>query len=125
MSNYIVNIGETIVDILLNATGTIGNVSNINNWQLILDANNFNTWTPALTTGQTIIIPDSVQIQTNVLNELQNNKACNNLSITQENFQSQIDALILEFMPPEILIDENGAIILDENGLQIVNEQLT
>jgi hypothetical protein len=125
MSNYIVNIGETITDVLLNSTGTIGNVSNINNWQLILDANNFDTWTPALTAGQIIIIPDSVQIQTNVLNELQNNKACNNLSITQENFQSQIDALILEFMPPEILIDENGAILLDENGLQIVNEQLT
>jgi hypothetical protein len=125
MSNYIVNIGETMTDILLNATGTIGNVSNINNWQLILDANNFDTWTPSLTAGQIIIIPDSVQIQTNVLNELENNKACNNLSITQENFQSQIDALILEFMPPEISIDENGAILLDENGLQIVNEQLT
>ena len=125
MSNYIVNISETITDVLLNSTGTIGNVSNINNWQLILDANNFDSWTPILTAGQIIIVPDSVQIQTNVLKDLQNNKACNNKTITQEYFQSQIDALILEFMPPKILIDENRAIILDENGLQIVNEQLT
>lgn len=58
---YTVRTGETIVDVCLNATGTIAN------WEIILNANNFTDWTPDLFVGQQILIPDAVEIQNNVL----------------------------------------------------------
>lgn len=58
---YTVRTGETIRDVCLNATGTI------DNWEAILTANNFSEWVPTLTSGQKIIIPDTVEIQNNVL----------------------------------------------------------
>lgn len=61
---YTVKDGETISDVVLNATGSINNLDSI------LTANNFTEWVPTLTTGQTIIIPTTVVIQPNVLRDL-------------------------------------------------------
>ena len=51
--NYIVRNGETFSDVCLNATG------DINQWEVILKANNFTDWVPDLYPGQSIYIPDS------------------------------------------------------------------
>ena len=47
---YIVSQGETIVDVVLNATGSL------DNWETILNANRFTDWNPDLYVGQEIII---------------------------------------------------------------------
>src|ERR1017187_5263167 len=47
---YIVSTGETIVDVVLNATGSL------DNWETILNVNNFTDWNPDLYVGQEIII---------------------------------------------------------------------
>ena len=57
--NYIVRNGESIADVVLNATG------NIQNWKVILETNGFSEWTPILHAGQIIIIPDTVIMQPN------------------------------------------------------------
>lgn len=61
--NYIVGVGETIRDVVINATG------NFDNWDTILEANEFNDWTPPLLPGQSIIIPDDVIIDSNTLQD--------------------------------------------------------
>ncbi len=61
---YTVKLGETITDVLLNTTGTINNIS------AILEANELTTWTPELTPGQILIIPDGLEIQDNVLQQM-------------------------------------------------------
>lgn len=99
MSNYIVKEGETITDVLLNATGTI------NNWFLILEANSFLEWTPKLIAGQSVIIPDTVEVQTNVLRALQLYPACNNTGIN--NLSTQIQELISNFTPPTQLFEDD------------------
>ena len=48
---YVVRGGETIKDVVINATGTI------DNWDVILTANDFTDWVPSLIVGQKIIIP--------------------------------------------------------------------
>ena len=58
--NYIVKVGETIRDVVINATGDL-----TDNWDKILTANGFTDWTPVLTPGQSIIIPDNVVIDAN------------------------------------------------------------
>lgn len=65
-SVYIVRWGESIGDVALNSTGSTS-VANLN---LILDANNFDNWSPTLTSGQAIIIPDGVTIDQNALRQL-------------------------------------------------------
>jgi phage tail protein X len=95
---YTVKQGETIVDICLNATGTI------NNWSLILDANNFTSWTPLLFAGQNVTIPDGVEMQTNVLRGLLLYPACNNNQ--NRELSSQISELISKFTPPTNLFED-------------------
>lgn len=73
MSNYVVRSGETIVDVILNATGNL-----MDNWSDVLDANSFTSWTPTLYVGQVIIIPDNAIIQPNILNILKSYPSCNN-----------------------------------------------
>jgi hypothetical protein len=71
--NYTVRVGETIRDVIINATGSIiatdpsGNI--VDNWDLILDANGFTDWTPDLIPGQQIVIPDTVFIDQNTLTD--------------------------------------------------------
>jgi len=48
---YVVRGGETIKDVVINATGTI------DNWDAILTANDFTDWVPSLRVGQKVIIP--------------------------------------------------------------------
>jgi hypothetical protein len=72
---YTVRNGESICDVVLNATG------NIDNWELIIDFNGFDTWTPSLEVDQVIEIPDTVVFQPNVLRILDKYPSCNNSNI--------------------------------------------
>eukprot|EP01037_Dinobryon_pediforme_P011474 gene11474-11570_t len=74
MTPYVVQYGETIGDVIFNATGNIGN------WSLILEANGFDTWTPVLNAGDVIIIPDTVVNDLNTLRQLADYPA-NNASV--------------------------------------------
>lgn len=56
---YTVQVNETIRDVVINSTGSM------KNWDAICQANGFLTWTPTLVAGQSVIIPDSVSIDTN------------------------------------------------------------
>jgi len=113
LRTYTVQAGETITDVCINATGTI------NNWGLICDANGFNTWTPTLTAGQVIIIPDAVEMQTNVLYELNQRPVCNN-SVPD----SKINDVINEMINPTPPVTSNifagtspdGLILLSTDG---------
>lgn len=71
MSNYKVKPGESINDVVLNATGTLVNLD------AVLTANNFDSWTPVLYAGQLIVIPDSVSIDANALRNTQAYPVCN------------------------------------------------
>lgn len=75
--NYIVKSGESIVDCVLNSTGSL------DNWESIIDINNFSTWTPDLNVGQVIIIPDDAVIQPNNLSIL-NIYSSNNNSLAAD-----------------------------------------
>lgn len=70
-SNYSVKPGETIGDVVLNATGSIVN------WDQILEDNGFDDWTPDLAPGQQIAIGDELQIDANPLRQLQQYPLCN------------------------------------------------
>jgi phage tail protein X len=76
MGYYTVKIGESFSDICLNSTGSLLN------WDAILQANGINDWTPSLSVGQQIYIPDGVnttlQLQSNVQRILSKYPACNN-----------------------------------------------
>lgn len=72
MSNfYIVKPGETIGDVVLNSTGSFSN------WDIILEANAFDNWTPEVISGQKILIPDTVNKDQNTLRQLSSYPACN------------------------------------------------
>lgn len=71
---YQVREGETIGDVVMNSTG------NIANWPMILDANGFNDWTPALAAGQILTIPATVISNPNGLRQLAKYPA-NNASV--------------------------------------------
>jgi len=117
-SIYTTKQGETITDVLINATGTI------NNWELVIDANDFDTWTPILIAGQSIIIPDSVEIQTNILNSLAGNLACNNLQITD--FDDQLTVLLNLFAPAVFFIDEtSGKYVISEDSIPLIKETIS
>lgn len=113
MNNYIVKEGETITDVVLNTTGSI------DNWNAILEANSFTDWVPSLIAGQSIIIPDTVVIQTNVLREMQIYPACNNSGIN--NLQTQIDELISRLSKPTKLFEDENEFIF-EDGVDYIYE---
>lgn len=72
MSTYTVKPGETITDVVINSTG------NIDNWDAILTANEFEDWTPELAAGQVIQIPDDlVVVDQNTLRAVQSYPICN------------------------------------------------
>ena len=72
MSSYIVKAGECFSDVVLNATGTLLN------WDSILEANGYEDWTPILTPGQVLIIPDGLQTDVNTIRGLSIYPAVNN-----------------------------------------------
>ena len=73
--NYIVRNGETFSDVCLNATG------DINQWEVILKANNFTDWVPDLYPGQSIYIPDSAITKASLKTILTKYPANNNADI--------------------------------------------
>lgn len=84
-SNYIVKVGESIGDVVMNTTGSI------NNWDVILTANGFDSWVPELQAGQAILIPDNVVIDQNTKRQLDSYPAANN---TVNDVFQQIDNLV-------------------------------
>lgn len=92
--NYIVKVGETIGDIVLNSTGSL------NNWDVILTANGFTTWTPELIAGQSILIPDNVAIDQNTKRQLVDYPASN---ISVNDVYDQIDSIISQLSDNWIL----------------------
>jgi hypothetical protein len=68
---YTVKAGETIGDVVMNATGSF------NNWNVILAANNFSEWAPTLAAGQLVFIPDTVAIDQNTKRQLASYPASN------------------------------------------------
>lgn len=71
-SFYTVGVNESIRDVVTNSTGSIlGSPTFSGNWDAILTANSFDTWTPLLVAGQQILIPDTVVIDTNTLNQME------------------------------------------------------
>lgn len=83
--NYIVKAGDTIGDVVMNATGSL------NNLDAILTANDFTTWTPDLLAGQSILIPDTVVIDQNTKRQLSIYPASN---VSVNDVYGQIDGLI-------------------------------
>jgi hypothetical protein len=55
--NYTVTYGQSITDAVINSTGTISA------WSQTLDDNNFNDWTPSLSSGQVLYISNIVNTQ--------------------------------------------------------------
>ena len=83
--NYIIKPGETIGDVVLNSTGSF------NNWDTILSSNGFTTWTPILTAGQSVLIPDTVAIDQNTKRQLASYPASN---VSVNDVYGQIDAIV-------------------------------
>lgn len=80
MSTYIVKEEESILDVVENSTGARIGPNGVDNWEIIVTANNFDTWTPDLVAGQVITIPDDqVDLDPNILRQLQTYPVCNNL----------------------------------------------
>jgi hypothetical protein len=90
---YTVSQGETIVDVILNATGTL------DNWETILNANGFTDWNPTLYVGQEIII-EYLDLQNNNIIQflsypLNNDSGINDLDEQISNLISNFDTTIL------------------------------
>jgi hypothetical protein len=85
MNIYQVKSGETISDVVMNGSG------DISEWFNIIDANDFNDWTPILFADQIINIPNIKNSQ--IVKELQL-EPCYNITL---NVTSQINSLISIF----------------------------
>lgn len=86
MSTYAVKVGETITDVVVNATG------NLDNWDVILTANGFEDWTPQLVAGQLVQIPDDlVVVDQNAQRQLATYPICNS---AVSNILDQIDQIV-------------------------------
>ena len=86
--NYIVKVGETIGDVVMNATGSF------NNWDVILTANGFTEWAPALAAGQSVIIPDNVFVDQNTKRQLTSYPASNiSVSDVYDQIENIVDQL--------------------------------
>lgn len=58
-------------DVVINSTGSLANnTDTLKNWDLICQANGFTDWTPLLTAGQVLIVPDTVAIDSNTLTQV-------------------------------------------------------
>lgn len=80
MSTYTVKQGDTILDVVENATGARIGPNGIDNWDVIVTTNGFDSWTPDLVAGQLVAIPDDlVDPDPNILRQLKTYPVCNNL----------------------------------------------
>ena len=106
---YTVKQGETITDVVFNATG------NLLNWSLILDANGFTDWTPELYAGQQIIIPSTVDLQLNVMYELAK------FPINNDSGLPDLDVLITNFISnftrTKIFTADSTLLTMDETDI--------
>ena len=84
--NYIVRVGETIIDAILNSTGSLLN------WADVLKVNVFDSWSPEVRVNQVIVIPDDYIEQTNNLSLLEQYPANNKPSAPD------IDTQISDFL---------------------------
>jgi hypothetical protein len=78
--DYIVGVGETVRDVIINSSGSFGNGSSNANWDVIATGNEWDDWTPSLSPGESIAIPDNVYIDTNTQRNRQTYPA-NNTSV--------------------------------------------
>lgn len=92
--SYTIKAGETIGDVIMNATGSI------NNWNVILTANGFTSWTPELQAGQLVAIPDIVVVDQNTKRQLSSYPAAN---ISVNDVYNQIDNIVNELKDNWIL----------------------
>jgi uncharacterized protein (TIGR02145 family) len=88
---YKIRNGESIIDCVLNSTGSL------DNWEDILKANKFKEWNPDLLVNQKIIVPDDLVLQDNVKAVLDNYPANNNSKAPD--FMSQVLAIINPAIP--------------------------
>lgn len=88
-SIYPVQPGQSIWDVTLNTCGALV-VGDVNNLDEILQANWLLDWTPNLSPGQLITIPDSVSIDINALQQLQLYPVCNS---SVSNYLDQINGI--------------------------------
>lgn len=105
-SQYKVQVGNTIRDVCINGSGSMLN------WDNICLANEFDTWTPDLTPGLLVIIPDTASIDANTFADKQgypasNTNKANALAILAQVFDILTDRWILK----------NGS--WDDNGIWI------
>lgn len=70
--NYTIRYGETLTDAILNSTG------DISNWDLVSSYGFYSSWTPSLVAGETVIIPDTVNLNNQNLAVLNPYPANNN-----------------------------------------------
>ena len=64
MTNYTVQPGMSLWDAVLNATGSLANLD------AVCAANGYDSWTPYLSPGTVVIIPDTVTNDLNALDKL-------------------------------------------------------
>lgn len=116
---YISKQGETITDVVINATGDLAN------WDSILSANGFKDWTPNFSEGTVFEIPATSPINNDVVFALSDNKINNEPPF---NFLSMVAGLVyliengdplvpVNYLPAEIKSDEIFAYV--ESGQSI------
>jgi hypothetical protein len=91
--------GMQISDVVVNSTGAI------ENWDSILTAGNYDTWTPKLIAGQKIAIPASVTMNLNNFRALSIYPA-NNYSVPD--VDSQINSIFERMSNPNVWILQTG-----------------
>ena len=110
--NYIVSQGETIGDVILNATG------DLTNWETILTANGFLDWNPKLFTGQEIVIDYLILQKNNIIQfnsyPLNNDSGINDLD-------NKINEIISNFGDKDTETIFKEGVILDINSMKIIN----
>lgn len=109
-STYIVKTGESIWDVVINATGTLANLDQV------LEDNGFLDWTPDLLPGQAIVISDAVTIDANAFRQLQTYPICNT---STQDIDDQIETIFDELDDDWILSTGrwNGNAVWKADGL--------
>jgi hypothetical protein len=112
ISNHIVLPGEQIADIVLNETGSP------NNWDAFLTANDFTTWTPTLTPGQSLIVAFDSK-QENIQRELAIYPSCNFAAVPDLN--EQLNELISNFAERQYIFSNGNPYIFSDSQPYIFN----
>lgn len=110
MATYIAKAGDTLMDVCYNTTGSLRVLNEI------ITANGFDTYTPSISAGQVIEVPDVVYNSEAV--SVANMRAFNSTSIPDSDLNDQIELL-------EYLTGEVGKITYTFNGKYIAGKHLT